>query len=70
MSTFERLFSSLLSVLRQLTAPTDMAGDPWCISATGGPPLLSANTLRRLRAPERDPSEAGLTVQPDLKVAA
>jgi hypothetical protein len=45
MSIFEQLFLSLLSALRQLTAPTDRAGDPWCISATDGPPLLTANTI-------------------------
>jgi hypothetical protein len=70
MSIFERMFSSLLSVLRQLTTPTDMAGDPWCISATDGPPVLDANAVMRLRAQQWEPSESQLTAQTDLKVAA
>ena len=55
MSNFGRLFRRPLSVLRQLTAATDMAGDPWCISATNGPPLLNADTIRGLSRERQAP---------------
>jgi hypothetical protein len=45
-------FTASFEVDRDRT-PTDMAGDPWCISATSAPPLLNPDTVRRLSRPRR-----------------